>query len=493
MPIREFDGSGGDDAGQDLAELAPDELLDLAGLTVLRRRAVEVEDLLVVAAWAEVHSTDPHRDPDSGRRVRAEDRLVHPGGDGTPGVQEFSIPALAVAREISATACERDLGDVLDLIYRLPRVWARTRELACPVWLARKVARLSRRLSSEQVSVVDAAVAAAIGGQAPGRVWEICEAKVIEADPVGHADRVEDQRRRRFVAVSRTDEFGLRHLIARLQAGDAVWLDDMVERVADLIADRHADAGRDELRSIALGWLARPAEVLQLLLERSVDDQAEGLEDGVACSRATALPADLLEALAKAAPERFQPRIQLYVHLSELSVVGLAYPVARVEAIGAVLADHHLFSGCRVTVTPVVDLNDRVDLNCYEHPVWLDERRKLATPGDTFPYAAGVPGLAGRVDLDHPTPFDRDGPPGQTGMHNSAPLGRRHHRWKTHAGYLSRQCGTSRWIWRTPHSRYYLVDHRGTHHIDPAEGAMLFDAPRGLELYFAELTYRPAA
>lgn len=156
------------------------------------------------------------------------------------------------------------------------------------------------------------------------------------------------------------------------------------------------------------------------------------------------------------------------------------------EGVGAALAGSGLFARCSVTLKPVIDLNDRVDLNCYEHPVWLQEQRKLTTPGDYFPYARAVPGMAGSVDLDHPTPYDRDGPPGQTGMRNSGPLGRRHHRWKTHAGYASRQCGTSRWVWRTPHNRYYLVDHRGTHPLDEVQGEMMLDAPPGLELYFAD-------
>jgi hypothetical protein len=471
---------GLDLAGQDLAELSPDALLILAERGVAERRRAEVDDLRVVGAWAVVHSTDPRRDPQGGRRVWAEDRLVHPGGEGTPGLREFSIPELAMAREVGVPACERDLADVLDLVHRLPKVWALTRELACPVWLSRKVARLSRRLPLDRVWIVDAAVAEAIPGEAAGRVLAICEAKVIEADPAAHAAKVEAQRRRRYVALSRRDEFGLRHVIARVSAGDALWIDAMVERVADLIADRHGQATRDELRSIAMGWLARPAEVLQLLLE------AQG--DSPEISRATAFPAELLPTLAAAKPERFRPRVVLYVHLSDLALVGLSSPVARVEGVGAVLADHHLFAGCQVRIRPVIDLNDRVDLNCYEHPVWLDEQRKLATPGDYFPYAGAVPGRAGPVDLDHPTPYDPLGPPGQTGMHNSGPLGRRHHRWKTHAGYVSRQCGTSRWVWRTPHGRYFVVDHRGTHRLDAEEGAMLLEAADGLELYFADLT-----
>ena len=234
-----------------------------------------------------------------------------------------------------------------------------------------------------------------------------------------------------------------------------------------------------------MGWLARPAELLGLLLAGQVQADPAGVE----VSRATAFPADLLAALEKARPERFRPSVRLYVHLSELALAGLAAPVARVEGLGPLLADSGLFTGCRVDLKPVVDLNDRTDLNCYEHPTWLAEQRKLATPGDYFPYAVGVPGMAGQVDLDHPRPYDPDGPPGQTGMHNSGPLGRRHHRWKTHAGYTSRQCGTSRWVWRTPHRRYYLVDHQGTRRLDPERGAMLYDAPPGLELYFADVEY----
>jgi antitoxin (DNA-binding transcriptional repressor) of toxin-antitoxin stability system len=349
--------------------------------------------------------------------------------------------------------------------------------------MARKVARMSRRLPADRMGIVDAAVARAIDGEAPGRVIAICEAKVIGADPATHAERVRDQRRRRYVGLSRTDEFGLRHVIARVQAGDAVWIDAMVERIADLIADRHPDTTRDELRS-ALGWLARPAEVLELLLAAQGDSEK--------VSRATAFPADLLDTLRRADPERFRPRVDLHVHLSDLALSGFAAPVARGEGVGPLLAESQRFTGCRVRVTPVIDLNDGVAVDCYEHPTALTHRVRLGFPGDYFPYPAAVPGLAGAADLDHPTPYDPDGPPGQTGVHNSGPLGRRHHRWKTHAGYTSRQCGRSRYVWRTPHGRYYLVDHTGTHRVDAQEGAQIFDAPPRVDLFVADLIYDAA-
>jgi hypothetical protein len=197
------------------------------------RRAAEVRDLLILAAWADVHSGDPRRDPDSGRRVWAEDRLLQVGGEGTPGVREFCIAELAMARQVHPMACESAIADVLDLRHRLPEVWASVRALECEVWLARKVARLPRRLPLDRVGIVDTAVAAAIGGASPGRVLRICEAKVIEADPIAHAARAEAERQRRYVTLSRTDSAGLRHVIARVHAGDAVWIDATVQRVAD--------------------------------------------------------------------------------------------------------------------------------------------------------------------------------------------------------------------------------------------------------------------
>lgn len=241
-------------------------------------------------------------------------------------------------------------------------------------------------------------------------------------------------------------------MIARVTAGDAHWVDVMVDRVADLIAADHPEANRDELRSIAFGWLARPEDLLQLL-------QAE-----------------------PAASRRRRDKAVLHVHLHEAAAAGLVSGVARVDGLGPVPLDRlrDLVGHADIEVRPVRDLADRIRLSCYEHPTDLEERVRLITGGDRFPYS-GSEGSG--ADFDHPTPFRSHGPPGQTGTHNSAPLGRRHHRWKTHAGYTSRQCGDGRYVWRTPHGRYFLVDHRGTRPLDAVAGAMITEAPPGVDLY----------
>jgi hypothetical protein len=174
------------------------------------------------------------------------------------------------------------------------------------------------------------------------------------------------------------------------------------------------------------------------------------------------------------------------VHLHEAAVTGLTGGVARVEGLGPMalgqLSD--LLGHAQVTVKPVRDLSDRVRLSCYEHPHGLKEQVRLITDGDRFPWSGSE---SRATDFDHPTPYDPHGPPGQTGSHNSGPLRRRHHRWKTHAGYSVRQCGDGRYLWRTPHGRHYLVDHHGTRALTPDQGQLIHDAPPGLDIYVSDV------
>ena len=156
--------------------------------------------------------------------------------------------------------------------------------------------------------------------------------------------------------------------------------------------------------------------------------------------------------------------------------------VGRVEGLGPVtlVSLQALLARTKLTVKPVIDLADRVRTTAYEHPESLKERVHLTTGGDYWPFATST---ARRVDYDHPVPHDATGPPGQTGTHNSGPLGRRHHRWKTHAGYRSRQCGAGRYVWLTPHGLGFLVDHRGTRRISAGEARLILDAPPGVDIY----------
>ncbi len=411
--------------------------------TLVRRRAVEVEDLQLIAQWADLHATDPRQAPGGGRAWCGEDRLVEVGGDGTPLVQELCLPELAIARRVHTLAVRAAMADVLDLRHRLPRTWAVAEALECEPWVARKVATISRGLDQFQVTIVDRAVADAIAGESPARVLDLARAKVIEADPDGYAARLDEQLRRRFVSLSRPDQHGLQHVIAHVETGSAIWVDHLVDRVADaldarrdLVPDLPADAGRDELRAVAFGWLAHPEHVLDLL-------------DGT--------PPD-----ARPQPRR-RARAVVHVHLHEAALHR--WGVARVEELGPLLLDQvrRLLGHAHVDLKPVVDLHDEIRVNAYEHPESVKERVHLRTVGEVFPHATRV---SRAVDIDHPVEYDEHGPPGQTGDHNAAPLSRTHHRAKTHLGYVVRQLGPDDYVWRTPHGLHRRVDATGTHPID---------------------------
>ncbi len=454
----------------------------LTGLEVARsrRRAVEIDDLLLVARWCELQSTDPRDDPRPHPELPlppGSDRLVLLGGPGTPRVRELTMAELGIARGVHTLAARAVAADVLDLRFRLPKTWTVFLRGGCDGWLARRVAAMSRKLPHEAAALVDAAAARVIGSESPGRVIAIVEAKVIEADVVAHEAEVEAARRRRFVSLSRTDEHGLRLVVARVTAGDAAYVDAVVARVADLLALRseHADACRDELRALAFGWLARPAELLALLLEHTSEpappeDPGEP-EPEPETARALAFPADLLGALRTLDPDRLRPRTVIYVHLHEAALAGMP-GVARVEGIGphALSQLTELLAGTEAIVKPVIDLRDRVSVNAYEHPTRVAERVHLEKPGDAFPHARTV---SRSLDLDHRIAYRAQGPPGQTGVDNSQPLGRTGHRAKTHLAYRSRpvECGAT--LWHTPHGLHRVVDHTGTHDLTADDAAAL--------------------
>ena len=485
-------------------------------------RLAEVARLELLSAWAAMHSTDPTEGPEGHVARRLGNVLQQIGGDGTPGVQDFCLAEIALARGAGVTATLNMLADVLDLEHRLPLTWAVTRRGECEVWVARRVAKLSRHLPAHRMHVVDTAVSRMIASEAPGRVLQVAEAKVIEADPALHEQRCEAERRRRYIGLGRTDEYGLRTLIARVEAGDAVAVDATVHRVAEIIKPLHPDASPDELRALAFGWLARPAELFMLLLEHTEPvSQPEPVSESEPVSepepesdvdvepdlnpdadldldysgpepstpaRAYAFPADLLDALRDVDLTPLAPKVVLHVHLHEAALHGTD-AVARVEGLGPVTLARlvEMLRGSVVKVQPVKDLSDRVRYAAYEHPESLRDQIHLVTGGDYWPWATST---SRSVDLDHPIPYDhgspdegREPPPEQTGTHNSGPLGRRHHRWKTHAGYTARQCGEGRYVWLTPNGMGFLIDHTGTHLIHPEKARMIIDAPIGVDIY----------
>src|SRR6478735_1181216 len=396
-------------------EASARELLELAAGALRSRRLAEVEEIRLAIQWAVV----------SGHPRDVRDPMVSPGGDGTPPVREHAIPELAMSRETHPATARALIADGLDLAHRLPLTWAVVEAGDCEPWVGRKVAVISRALLSEQVDRVDRAVAKAIGRHAPSTVLEIARAKVIEADPETHRAERERSRHERYVRLSRADEFGYRHVIARVTAGDAAWIDAMADTV-------------DRLCSL-------PARKLAMLRGRG----------------------------------------RLFVHLTD-DALRTGRGVARIEGVGPIDIRqlHEVLGDADVTLTPVLDLRMRRRVDAYEHPEVVKDHAWVQTGGDCFPWTPRTATRDG-VDYDHAIPYDDTGPPGQTGPHNSGPLRRSHHRTKTHGGLVARVVGPGRHLWLTSHGQAFLVDHTGTTKLTEQQGRAMAEAIEdGVELYF---------
>src|SRR4029453_3691738 len=225
-------------------------------------------------------------------RLPGTERPVPLGGDATPTVGDFAPAELSCVLRISDGSATRLIGDALDLRHRLRSIWAAALAGQVPAHQARHIAAATRHLGQEQAAYVDQRVAPVLGAVAFGRLQTLLEAAIVEADPVGaergacaadqgaivEADPVGAERRavaaaqERFVRLGRSSEHGLKLIIARATAGDAIWFKATIDRIADILA-RQGDSDTVEVRrSKAVGILAQPAQALQLLYQHQDDD-----------------------------------------------------------------------------------------------------------------------------------------------------------------------------------------------------------------------------
>jgi len=156
---------------------------------------------------------------------------------------------------------------------------------------------------------------------------------------------------------------------------------------------------------------------------------------------------------------------QLYIHLTD-HTLATGTGIVRVEGIGPLLADQltELIGHAPYTVKPVIDLNETLSVDAYEIPTRIREHIKLTHPTEAFPY--GNHETSNTTDLDHIQPYDPLGPPGQTSTDNLAPLGRHHHRVKTHGDWKARRLAPTTIEWTSPHGFTFHVTPTGTIRVE---------------------------
>ncbi len=152
----------------DLAGLDATGILAAAEERMRSRRAGDVQDLLHVLRWCDLHSVDPQAEPGGVPKSRGGNYLRQIGGDGTPEVADLCFAELAIARSAGELSTSNLAADALDLRHRMPLLWAGVVALRVEAW----VARMARKLGKDRVGLVDAAVSAAIH-ESPGRLLEM--------------------------------------------------------------------------------------------------------------------------------------------------------------------------------------------------------------------------------------------------------------------------------------------------------------------------------
>ncbi len=482
--IEETDGQGAADA-----------------LVANHARLVEAEaaEFALAAHWADLHDESTLTSgTGAGRVLPGTERAKQYGGAGTPLVGEFAAAELGCLLGRSPVAAATLVADALDVRHRLSLLWSAVNDGSARVWQARQVASRTRAvgLTREQAAWVDAQVTPYLASLPWSRFTDLLEAKIVEVDPAAAQARADAAAMERFVATGQCNEYGLKTVVAKAAAGDALFFVAMCDRIAQILLLEGDTDPVGARRSKALGILANPARALALLTryagapdgdvpvsprdvhpaEDDSDDVPEAVSGPTCRTRGESRepsgdPSAFVRALATLDPKKLLPAATLYVHVSRESLdaagSGKSQGVARLEGVGPITVDQvrEFLGHTHVTVKPVIDLDADHPVDGYEVPDRLREQVYLRTPSDAFPWSGN---LSRRSDLDHTIAYvapDRGGPPGQTRIGNLGPLSRYAHRVKTHGrrGWGHRQPVPGVFLWRTPHGYWFRTDHTGTH------------------------------
>jgi hypothetical protein len=426
------------DAVATTREFTPSEVIDRvrAARAAEQRAAADVVEL--AAEWARLHPCGEQQTPAHWGEVDLHGEATVPlAGPGAPLVAEFAPLALGAALGISHDAARELLGDALELVHRLPRLWSHARDGRVPVWRARQICRQTRDLAPEAAAYADRLVAATPGRISHVRAEQLVDEARLYFDPDRAVDDETHALARRGVWLRPGRAPATTEVLMTLDTPDALLLDQSVTRIAaDLRSLGDADS-LDVRRARAAGILADPQYALDLMSGRGGGQRIVG---GV---------------------------VDLVVHVAPGDLAGQGAGAASIERLGAATTEllatwlsRHTSSGGRLVVRPVLDLVDDTAVDRHDPPAVMRQRVMELHTTCAFP---GCVRDARGCDLDHITeyvPLDDGEPPGQTRPSNLAPLCRTHHRAKTHSGWRYKRRDTRAgpaYTWTAPTGHQYDV------------------------------------
>ena len=281
----------------------------------------EVRILELAREWAAMHEID---EPSSPLLFEQPARFT---GKGVPEVGEFCVPELATVLHISTEAAGSLIAEALELVHRLPRVWARVKAGKLAPWRARRIAARTTFLPPEGAEYVDRHVARFAHKVGIAQLDRLVEEALVRFDP----ETAEKQRlaaadgRHVTLYTGQVGFDGTVHLQGELDLADALDLDQALSDGAARLAELGCTDSLDVRRAHALGEMARSSQP-------TLD-----LPAGTAGTDGEDAPAEV------AGPRR---QVVLHVHLSEaalgdtISVAALRRLACDAEIVPAVLGSH---------------------------------------------------------------------------------------------------------------------------------------------------------
>ena len=439
--------------------LDPDRVDELTAGQVLTttREMKRLEDaaaagrLLLACAWADRHpalepgeeATFVTRDPDGGG-------LHTPiSGRGCPQVTEYAVAEFGAVLGESTAAAKTLIGQALEIRHRLPRLWALVQAGRTPAWRARLVTAetIAADLTPEAADFVDRQVAAGAGRSAP-RPCSGCSPRRWPGSTSRPVTTTQGRTGGVWTSTTGLDP-AVMHLHAVMSTADAL---DLGNALSQRAAELKALGSEDDLavrKSRALGELPRQQTALTLWCQ---DNREAGAPDDVVLpsAREVVLTLHFDAALAGDA-----------LTVGPLGRLLNGQSRALLDHVKAWTSDSHT----RVSVRPVIDLNEELTAPGYEIP---DRIRDHVTERDgscRFPWCSQP---AARCDLDHVIEFDHDADeqgrpqPGPTSTTNLIPLCRRHHRLKTFTAWRVVMPTPGVVIWTSPHGHQFRRDRTGS-------------------------------
>lgn len=437
---------------------SPAMVLDEIG--ALRSSADHAEAMLLVKAteWADLHpATDPAdaawpslpRLMDPYARVEAE--FGHLGShevDLADGEQAYDVPAVlwsaipefAARLGMSTAAGQRMILEGLELRHRLPETWRQLRAGRVQVWRARRIAQATLGEAADVAAWIDRHVAPIAQRVGVVTLDRLIDEALLQLHPEERELRREEAREQRHVGVHTDGSAdGLAYIDITTDTLDALEFDVAVAAIARRLGDLGDTDTLDVRRAKAIGILADPEAAMALLAD--TPEPAAGAD-------------------AKAPARRPRKQIVLHVHVSEAAITG-SDPVGHLETgnISVLTETIREWAGrgdVRLTVQPVIDLNQTASTRAYQVPDRMKRQVELTAPTCAHPWCNRP---AAGCDKDHVVPYDSGG---ETSTANLAPLCRRHHRLKTLTAWTYEILAPATYLWTSPLGRRYLKDNSGT-------------------------------